>query len=403
MSQPSTPSGSAPLTTEKVIPAIPVFAESFGVSAFWATAVVSVFALVRLVSAIPSGKFVDRFGERGVLTVGLAIVAVSSLLAGLSTSYVQLLLLRGIGGFGSAMFTVSSFGLLIRVVAPELRARAAGTYQSGFLVGTLLGPAVGALVSGASVRVPFFVYAGTLGIAAIVAGTMLASTHLRDRDVITEEPGWAAVKAALRLQPYRTALSVNFAGGFAVFGLRSALVPLFVIMSLGATQSLSYAGFFLSAVVTLALLWPAGRMSDLRGRKPPVVIGTLLSLIALLMLAASDGPVLFLAAMAVLGAAGAFLGSAPAAIVADVGGGRRSGRIVATYQMSSDFGNITGPLVGGAILTLTGSFSWGFILGAVVVAMALVMSIRMPETHSPQTSAVPEMSPDDDTGQTSSS
>jgi MFS family permease len=364
-----------------VAPAIPVFAESFGVTPFWASAVVSVFALVRLVSAVPAGRFVDRFGERSVLTTGLAIVAVSSLLAGLSTSFVQLLVLRGVGGFGSAMFTVSSFGLLIRVVSPEIRGRAAGTYQSGFLVGTLTGPAVGAAVSGYSVRVPFFFYAGTLGVAAVVAATMLAGSHLRDRVVVTEEAGWEAVRRALRLQPYRTALGVNFSSGFAVFGLRSALVPLFVVSALHSTQTLSYAGFFLSAVVTLALLWPAGRMSDLRGRRPPVIIGTSLSIVALLLLAMSNQAPLFLVGMAVLGAGGAFLGSAPAAIVADVSGGRRSGRLVAAYQMSSDFGNITGPLVGGAILTLTGSYSWGFVIGAMVVAVPLVMALRMPETR----------------------
>ena len=385
-----------------VAPAIPVFAESFGVSAFWASAVVSVFALVRLVSALPAGRFVDAVGERVVLTTGLLVVAVSSLLAGLSSSYPQLLLLRGVGGFGSAMFTVSSFGLLIRVVSPDVRARAAGAYQSGFLLGGIAGPAIGGVVAAASVRTPFCVSAGTLGAAAIVSGTMLAGTRLREKDVVTEEPGWAAVRTALRSRLYVTALTANFSSGFAAFGLRSALVPLLVVKSLDESPRLTGTGLVVTAVVTGALLWPAGRMSDLGGRRLPLVIGTGLTVVGLVGLALTHAPASFLVSMGVLGAGAAFLTSAPAAIVADVGGGRRSGKLVATYQMSSDFGAITGPLIGGAIVTATGSYSTGFAVGALVSVASFVMALVMPEPRRAATTAT-EATADGDAGQTAAS
>ena len=61
-----------------VAPAIPIFAQEFQVSAFWARSVISAFALMRLVGALPAGWLVDRVGERTTLIVGLTIVAVSS-------------------------------------------------------------------------------------------------------------------------------------------------------------------------------------------------------------------------------------------------------------------------------------------------------------------------------------
>ena len=108
-----------------VAPALPIFARSFGVSATAASAVISVFALVRLVGATPAGALVDRVGERTTLAWGLAVVAVSSALAGLATTYLQLLVLRGVGGLGSAMFTVSAMSLLLRSVERSERVYAA--------------------------------------------------------------------------------------------------------------------------------------------------------------------------------------------------------------------------------------------------------------------------------------
>ena len=148
-----------------VAPALPIFAKQFGVDNTAAGAVISAFAFMRLVSALGSGRLVNRLGERVILATGIAIVAVSSALAGLSQSYEQLLLLRGIGGVGSAMFTVSALSLLLRVVDADQRGRATGMWQSGFLLGAIAGPAIGGPLTDISLRAPFFVYAATLAVA----------------------------------------------------------------------------------------------------------------------------------------------------------------------------------------------------------------------------------------------
>ncbi|MFM7146863.1 MAG: MFS transporter, partial [Actinomycetales bacterium] len=114
-----------------VAPVIPVFARTFDVSIFEASAVISVFALMRFVTAPLAGAMVNRSGERLILASGLGIVAASSAAAGLSQSFVQLLIFRGIGGLGSSMFTVSAMAVLLRVVSADQRGRAASLYQGG--------------------------------------------------------------------------------------------------------------------------------------------------------------------------------------------------------------------------------------------------------------------------------
>ena len=99
-----------------VAPAIPAFAREFGVGVAAAASVISAFALMRVAFALPAGRLVDRFGSRRVMAIGIAVVAASSVLAGFSRSFAQLLALRGVGGLGSAMFSVSAQALLLASV-----------------------------------------------------------------------------------------------------------------------------------------------------------------------------------------------------------------------------------------------------------------------------------------------
>src|ERR1700742_4337436 len=118
-----------------VAPALPVFARDFGVSRAAAGAVISLFAVMRIVGAFPAGIVINQVGERIVMATGIAIVAVSSVLAGLAQTYGQLIALRGVGGLGSAMFSVSALSLLVRLVPNQQRGRAMGMWQGGFLIG----------------------------------------------------------------------------------------------------------------------------------------------------------------------------------------------------------------------------------------------------------------------------
>ena len=86
-------------------------------------------------------------------------------------------MLRGIGGIGSAMFSVSASSLLLGVTSSGQRGRAMGAFSGGFLVGGIAGPGLGGLITGWSLRAPFFLYAGTLAAAGAV-GVARLPRHL---------------------------------------------------------------------------------------------------------------------------------------------------------------------------------------------------------------------------------
>jgi MFS family permease len=193
-----------------------------------------------------------------------------------------------------------------------------------------------------------------------------------------------ALRAALKFRAYWTALVVNLSSGMTSFGLRSALIPLFVVSVLQKSPATSSYGFLATSIVQASLLMPAGRMTDTKGRKPSMIIGTLALVAAMLCLVMSETLIGFYGAMVAMGVGAAFLGGAPSAVVGDIVDGKKGGPVVATYQMMSDLGIVAGPLLFGYLADTTGGFKWPFLASLLVASATSVLVMFMPETRKPK-------------------
>jgi MFS family permease len=369
-----------------VAPAIPLFARSFGVGTTAVGLAVSAFAFFRFVSAFGGGRLVERFGERTVLASGLAIVAVATGLAGLAGNYPLFLTLRAFGGIGSAMFTVSALSLLLRVAPPSHRGRAAATWQGGFILGGIAGPAAGGLLAELSPRLPFFLYAASLLVAGAVAMVLLrpsATTPASARVSVGQDlaPDPVGLRAALRTRAYIAALVANLGIGWMLFGVRNSLVPLYVTEELGRTVAWAGAGLLAGSAAQALGLLRSGRLADTWGRRPTLVLGAAIATASTAVLTLPPALWIFLLSMAAFGLAASFLASVPAALVADVSPAR-SGRVVAVFQMSADLGAIVGPLVAGW-LTDVASYQWAFAVTTAVLAAGLLTALRLPRRKAP--------------------
>lgn len=363
-----------------VAPAIPAFARQFGVSVAAAASVISVFALMRVVGALPAGRMVDRFGEPGVMAAGIAVVAVSSVLAGFSRSFVQLMVLRGSGGLGSAMFSVSAQALLLGSVPSGQRGRASGLYSGGFLLGGISGPALGGLATAWSLRAPFFIYGGLLIVPAIIAAVVLHHGPHRPAAVGQKSArSLAGLARALRSRAYRAAASANLADGFAALGVRGAIVPLFVRDILHRSAVWTGIGFLIFAALNGAALLPGGRLADTLGRRPVIIAGCTISAGGMAMLALWPGLWVYLAAVAVSGLGSGLLDVAPSAMIGDILD-RGGGTLVAFYQMAGDVGTVVGPVAAGLFVD-TASYAAAFTLAAAVLGVAAVLGFFSPETR----------------------
>lgn len=367
-----------------VAPAIPLFAREFGVSKTAAAAVISAFALMRLVTAPFVGRLVNALGERLILATGIVVVAVSSLVAGFSQTYWQLLVLRGIGGVGSIMFSVSAAGILVAVTPNHLRGRAQGAWAGAFLLGMIAGPVVGT-VAVWSLRAPFFVYAGTLIVAGSLGLWTLRHSEIASRQGARSTP--LPLRTALRNRAYLAALAASFAGSWAIVGVRSAIVPQYVTDRLHLGSAWVYVAFFVVSVVSGLLLLPFGRIADTRGRRPVIIGGLLVGALGFVLLPALPFTIGLLIAMALLGVAGAGDSVAPGAVMGDVVGGR-GGTVVAVFQMSGDLGAVIGPIAAGWIADWQG-YGASFAVAAVVSLLPIPMVLAARETLIPKVAAAP--------------
>lgn len=355
-----------------VAPAIPQFALEFGVSKFAASAIVSAFALMRLVSAPFAGWIVARIGERLTYTIGILIVALSTGATALAADYTQFIVLRGAGGVGSAMFTVAATALLVKVSPPDSRGRVASLNAAGFLLGSLLGPVFGGVVAGFGLRAPFVFYFFTLLVAAaVVAIALKRSTFAGGLAVDSTDAAPLGLAEALRVPQYRSLLLSVFAFGWASFGVRISVIPIFVAVVYdgnAADAAWVLAGY---AAGNALLIFPSGRWTDTVGRKPLLVTGMAVLAASYFVFPASPSLWAAIAIMAVAGAGSALVNPGQQAVLADVLDQRPGGNVVAAYSMMTDLGGVLGPLIAGAILDLAG-FGWAFGVTAALIVAALV-------------------------------
>lgn len=353
-----------------VAPVLPLFAQSFDVGIAAASAIVSVFAFVRLVFAPAGGWLINRFGERRTYLAGLLVVVLSSVLCGIATGYPMLLVVRALGGVGSVMFTVSSMGLLVRLSPPAQRGRTSSLYGSSFLLGNIAGPIVGSALSGLGLRAPFFIYGALVFLAFLVVvvfmrhdPTGVAASDQRRRMTLTE---------ALASPGYRSLLLTGAANGWANFGVRIALLPLMAaavprigVAAAGIALTLFAAGNAVAQQFT-------GRMADKLGRVPLLVFGLIFSGLATLFFGWSSTLWVFLALSAVAGVGAAFVVPSSQALLADIIGNQRSGgQALSTYSMAQDLGSIAGTLLAGIIAQQFG-FGWAFASTAAILLVAAI-------------------------------
>jgi EmrB/QacA subfamily drug resistance transporter len=92
------------------------------------------------------GKLSDLYGRRLLFQIAIVIFLAGSLFAGLSQTFVQLVIARGVQGVGAGGLMATAFVIIGDIVSPRERGRYIGLLTSVFAFSAVAGPLVGGFI-----------------------------------------------------------------------------------------------------------------------------------------------------------------------------------------------------------------------------------------------------------------
>lgn len=364
-----------------VVPVLPLFARSFDVALGTLGLVNVVFGGTRFAFGIVGGLVVDRFGERACTIAGLLIVSASSYAAGLAGSFPQLVLARGFGGAGSALFINGLMNRILRIIEPEAMGRATGAFRSSFLVGIGAGPVFGGVIADQfGLAAPFHFYATGLLLAAAIAWVVMAGEQGRGEGA-RKTPVQALKEAAPLFRDYRytIALLATLVGWWTISGPAQVVGPIFAEDVLNLSEGQIGLAVTMLSVGEILILFVAGRAADKYGRRAVLVPSLAVAAVATAMLGRIEAtPVAYYPLMIALGASIAAGGTAAGGLLADSIPRSGSGAAVGVNQMAGDLGYLTSPSAIGAIADAT-SYRTAYLVGALPAAAVFLAALRLPK------------------------
>jgi DHA1 family multidrug resistance protein-like MFS transporter len=375
-----------------VVPVLPLYARSFGVSQAAIGLSIAVYGLARFLVAVPVGQLSDRLGRRPALALGGLVTAAGNLLCAYAPNYPIFVGARFVAGVGAAFVLTAGQIVLADITTPAGRGRAMAIYQGSFLFAVGLGPFPGGLLAERfGLAAPFVAYAVAGSLAAVVGWFRVPETMtLRGRETASSLPT-PPFGAQLRILATRIGFLlvslVSFASAFTRTGALFNVIPILGQDRLRLSPDRIGFALALGSLAGFGLTYPAGVLVDRYGRKTVIVPATLLSSASLLLFLLAPSYAWFLAAALVWSIAQGVGGAAPTAYAVDVAPPRMNAAAMSLYRTLGDSGYVVGPIVLGLVTDGFG-VETALVTGAGLLAgVGLLFAWRAPESHDPSHAA----------------
>ncbi|HDR8183588.1 TPA: MFS transporter [Bacillus thuringiensis] len=155
-----------------VIPVLPTLMNELDISGSTVGYLVAIYAITQFITSPFSGKWVDQYGRKSTIILGLLIFAASELLFGLGENVYVLFISRILGGFSNALVFPAATAFIADVTSENERPKAMGYMSAAINTGFLIGPGIGGFLADINMRMPFFV-AALFGAFSVVFSFLL--------------------------------------------------------------------------------------------------------------------------------------------------------------------------------------------------------------------------------------
>jgi len=354
------------------LPLLPIFLGRKHGSAALVGAVFAAGLLSNALIRYPAGWAADRYGTKPVLLVSMLAASALFLAYLAPVPVVAFVAVRLVQGAAQGAFWPAAMGLLAEVTEPGERGRAFGLMQSTNLAGMLIAPGIGGFIALFNLSVVFVVAAAVLLVATAALATL--------PNVRVETPLEAPARA-LRIARTLLPLILLGAGTAYMIGTFDTIWALYLTYR-GATTFAVGISFVTFALPAMVLSSQAGALGDRFGPRRFIVVALLCTaLFAAIYPFVSSVP--WLVGLGLI--EGIFTVSGAPSLMAEVSRRAEPGRQARTqgvFQTVQTGVQILGALAGGALFTISPTYSF-LAIAAVCVAAAATAFVPRPAFARP--------------------
>ncbi len=343
-----------------LVPLLPGYAARLALGPMGVGFLVWSYSAALLASTFPLGRFLETRGRRGPMLVGLGLLAVTTLVFGLTDRYPLLILARLCQGVAATLTWVAGMAVLADCTPPERRGRAMGTVFAFANFGLLAGPPLaGWLAEHWGPRSPFVAAAAIVVLDALARVTLLREPERR--------PGLPLGLWDLLKDPLIRTLALAMAVGAGLMTLLETVLPVHFAAERGLGPGLIGLMFGLSAGAHMATSPLMGALSDRHGRRRIMILGFAVVALVLPATALAGTRPLIGVAMVCMGITASFMMSpvSPAlANAVDSRGSTSYASVFSILNLAYAVGMLVGPFLGSLLQTAFGLRGALLLLGA---------------------------------------
>ncbi len=369
-----------------MVPTLPLYAQSFGVTASAIGLAVGIYGLARFLVALPAGGLSDGLGRRPTLALGGLVSGLGNLWCAWATSYPEFIFARFVAGAGAGLIVTTGHVVLADISPPERRGRMLSIYMGTFIFAVGIGPFPGGLLAEHyGLAAPFVAYGCASLLAMLVAWFAVAETREFAAQPASADAARVSFADQMRVLcanlGYLLASLIGFINAVVRTGGLFAIVPVLATTLLGLSVSEVGLALMIGSVSGLLAAYPAGWFADRVGRKAVIVPATLIGGASMALFCLAPNFTWFVLAAMLWGVSTSVGGSAPAAYAADTAPSGMNAAAMSTFRMMGDAGYVIGPLALGLVVDLAGPITSLMIASVAMVLVGLAFALFAAETH----------------------
>ncbi|MDM5306826.1 MFS transporter [Peribacillus frigoritolerans] len=364
-----------------IVPVMPSFMDIMHLSGKTMGYLVAVYAVAQLLMSPFAGRWVDRYGRKKIIIIGLFLFGVSELIFGLGTNVLVLYISRILGGISAAFIMPGVTAYVADITSVQERPKAMGYISAAISTGYIIGPGIGGFIAEYGIRMPFF-FAAAIAILACIPSIFILKEEPLTKEKNTDIS--ANTKQTNFISDIKRSLNPRYFIAFMiVFILAFGLSAYETIFSLFSDHKFGFTPKDIAAIISISSIFGVifqifmfGKMVDILGEKKLIQLCLITGAILAVASTVISGFLVVLAVTCLIFLAFDLLRPALTTFLSKAAG-KEQGFVAGMNSTYTSLGNIVGPMMSGILFDI--NIQYPYLFAAIILGIGLSITVMWKE------------------------